>query len=82
MTTHIEEKSFACAECDNKFEKEADLTVHMNEHNRERLIACYVCDGKFTTCDELKLHMSSHNKNKESTGDTSKSQPEHFANKS
>ena len=82
MTTHIEEKIFTCTECDNKFNEEADLTVHMNEHNKERLIACYVCDRKFTTRDELKMHMSSHNKNKESTEDTSKSQPEHFANKS
>jgi len=50
---HLNEKKFACTQCDNSFATKADLVKHKkasHEEARHNLVECDICNEKFKSC--------------------------------
>ena len=60
----IEQESFACQYCDQRFVSQAICMKHMQTHETkigDKSFLCNVCENKFPTLDDLKVHMLTHN---------------------
>ena len=48
INTQKNKEHFNCQECEEKFEKAADLTDHERTHKYEEFLYCTICDDIFT----------------------------------
>ena len=53
MKTHIEEKTYQCAQCSKFFTKQCDLKMHMHLHTEKNSINCIQSNETYSGCIDL-----------------------------